>query len=628
MSKSENLARLEVKYPEYLCDQSEGIGERAHVAEQAKTLLGWTEEEPGGVEFKENYVKEIKKSAYPKKVRLENNVTNRPIYPELLQRYMQEILNKRWAGPNGNGTKTHNGEPIIIGEYGRILNGQHTLISLVLAQFQLEHGQYSERWKELWPDGVVKIDKPICYGVSEHHSVVDTMDTCKPRSTADVIYRSPHFKGLNSLDRKKAARILEFAVRFMWFRTGMGGSWLNKERFHAYAPKLSIPEAMSYIEHHPSLVNAVSYVMKQDNSNPGRDPETKIPLSGNFISRFLPLGTAAGLYYLMCVGGSDPEKYRQAPEPAENAPDGSELLNFDNEETANSFFTALTSDQSDAGKRLGGLKAHIFDLKDPTSSEHGSPSEIVGVLCKAWNRFIEDPDNCTIQEGEAGLEYGQPTKDGVRKREEWPKLGGIDLGDPAAPEAKPLPKEKKKKDEATTGVEGNGVTKTRKPRKKKEESGLPSIPTKGGFEEVFAKLREQYKDAVLFFQYAKGEHALFGDDASLIGSMLKRPIRKHPTGASLILNVTDSAEMAKLLDQNGYALATVVEKGDNDFEVTEGFHPPQNAVVETSDEDEPTEEQLELEGEYEEEEEELPEPTTGGGWRGTKEPLDGRNDQN
>jgi hypothetical protein len=169
----------DVLYPEPTCELC--LGDTAITVDKAKDLLGWEEEEEDGPTFGEFYTKELAK-AYGRKVRLKFNVANRPIYPDVFMRLRQEHLNRRWQ---------FNGEPIIIGRCGHVLNGQHTLISLILAE-QERTGPRAQHWS-LYHDKPITMDKAIMYGVSEEDSVVNTMDTCKPRSLADVIYRSPYF---------------------------------------------------------------------------------------------------------------------------------------------------------------------------------------------------------------------------------------------------------------------------------------------------------------------------------------------------------------------------------------------------------------------------------------------------
>jgi hypothetical protein len=175
------------------------IGDLAITVGQAKELLGW-EEETDKNKFGAEYVRTLTK-LYPKKVRCTNNVTNRPLYKSVLDSLKQEILRRKWH---------YNGEPVIIGRTGLVLNGQHTLLALILAA--LEVVERPDKWAEYWTTEPT-LEKVIAFGVCEDDSVVNTMDTCKPRSLADVIYRSAYFADVAEKDRRIASRMASFAIK-------------------------------------------------------------------------------------------------------------------------------------------------------------------------------------------------------------------------------------------------------------------------------------------------------------------------------------------------------------------------------------------------------------------------------
>jgi len=80
--------------------------------DQAKKLLGWSQESEH-IKFGSNY---LLLDEYGEKVRCYNNVTNRPLYPNIYKTLRQEHLRKKWQ---------MNGEPVIIGRTGLILNDPH-----------------------------------------------------------------------------------------------------------------------------------------------------------------------------------------------------------------------------------------------------------------------------------------------------------------------------------------------------------------------------------------------------------------------------------------------------------------------------------------------------------------------
>ena len=272
----------EVVYPDRTSVVCEG--ETAITAEDARVTLGWEEVPEGGGE----YVREIYALAKIR-VRLTNNVINRPIYTAGVLTLKQEILRRRWR---------MNGEPIIVGKTGLLLNGQHTLIALVLADLEW---QQNEDWRAYWPTAP-SIDKVVTSGVSEDDETVNTMDTCKPRSLADVLYRTAYFSAMPGGQRRNAARTVDYAIRMMWHRTGAGHD--------AFAPRRTHAESLAFLTSHPRLLDCAKHIHEED----GKDSK---------LSIYMPSGYAVGLLYLMGSSASDPEAYRKADHPHESMLDWS-----------------------------------------------------------------------------------------------------------------------------------------------------------------------------------------------------------------------------------------------------------------------------------------------------------------
>lgn len=355
-------------------------GEEAIDEARAKELLGW-EEEPAEGKFGSEY---LLKDLNDKKIRCNNNVTdgytNRPIYTSTIATLQQEILNKRWR---------FNGETIIIGKTGLLLNGQHQLIGFVLAVQEWKANR--AKWAELW-DEAPTIDKAIAYGVEEDDTTVNTMDTCKPRSLADVIFRSALFQNLKESNRKKAARMADNAIRLIWSRTGAGLS--------AFAPRRTHAESLAFIERHPRLLDCVMHVMEEE----GKSKK---------LSQFVPPGYASGLLYLMGCSQSDHDTYHTDPTPRE------ELLNWNNWTKACSFITKLAAN----GKDVQAIRAVLGNLaKEGLLSTQSRCSVVVN----AWACFLED---APITYEEIDLMYGE-NDNGDRVIAETPTVGGIDIGDP------------------------------------------------------------------------------------------------------------------------------------------------------------------------------------------------------
>jgi len=363
-----------VLYPEVtlsLCDDSKPL-----TVDQAKDLLGWeeeTEDAPYGSDY-------LLRNHHGTKIRCYNNVTNRPLYGGVVQMLKQEHLRQRWQ---------MNGEPVIIGSTGLVLNGQHTLISFILA---------AEAWQEApedWPGHTQQptMVKLVVYGISEEDHVINTMDTCKPRSLADVIYRSNHFANMPSVARRKVARITDYAVRLLWSRTGMGLS--------AHAPRRTHAEALDFIARHPKLLDCVQHVYQED----GGDKQ---------LSRYLSLGYMAGMLYLMGSSGTDPAEYRAASNPSED------LLDFAQWEDACDFLVWLAGSDNQ-------LKAVRVALAHMVDDGGGSVPERTGLLAKAWNQYATGK---AVTAKHLVLDY-HTDPDGFRTLAETADVGGIDLGDPA-----------------------------------------------------------------------------------------------------------------------------------------------------------------------------------------------------
>jgi hypothetical protein len=372
-----NAAKAEerdVVYPETTANVC--CGETAITAEDAKELLGWEEVSEGGG----TYIREVFALAKVR-VRCSNNVTNRPIYANVVQTLKQEILRKRWL---------LNGEPIIVGRTGLLLNGQHTLLALVLACLEWEADR--ERWAEYWPTAPT-IDKTVVSGIDESDGTVNTMDTCKPRSLADVIYRSEYFATLSPGDRRSAARMADYAIRLLWHRTGAG--------LDAFAPRRTHAESLDFIARHPRLLDAVKHVHEEDGKE-GR------------LSRYLSPGYAAGLLYLMGCSTTDSEAYRNASHPDESTLDWTKWT------SACDFIVLLAA----GGKETAAIRSVMA-----RSIEEGGlgNAERWSIVANAW---LAHSNGDAITEESLQLEYLEDG-DGNRRLAEHPSVGGIDLGDPS-----------------------------------------------------------------------------------------------------------------------------------------------------------------------------------------------------
>lgn len=169
-----------------------------------KRLLGW-QEESENVKFGKNYLFTDRRG---KKVRLSNNLTNRPFYNAVAEDWMKEILIGAWR---------LNGETMIFDRTGMAQDAQHRGVGLIWAAQEVEaHPSKYPYWEGNEPF----IETIVVVGISDDDDTVNTIGTGKPRSLTDVIYRSELFASLPDKDRLKVARTASYAVKLLWVRTG------------------------------------------------------------------------------------------------------------------------------------------------------------------------------------------------------------------------------------------------------------------------------------------------------------------------------------------------------------------------------------------------------------------------
>jgi len=355
-------------------------------ADEAKELLGWTEATDETPLEIHNF------KVGSRKVFLANNITNRPISKSNYDSLKQEILRYRWM---------FNGEPIIIGKTGLVLNGQHTLIGLILA---------AEEYAE-WPEGQFWSEEPfieklIVYGVDEGDETVNTMDTCKPRSLTDVMYRSAYFQSmkLNGTQKKRVARIADFCIRNLWERTGACFDPFN-------AAKRTHSESIGFVERHLKLIDCVGFIFEEDTD-------------GN-ITKWLVPGKCAALLYLMASSKSIFHEYYSDDDVRSES-----VLDWSMEELAQEFFVLIAA-------RSNKLQ-HLFEMMaEVDDDERITTEDTVALLIKAWNLFSSGK---TVTREKLKLEY-KINEDGYQTLIECPTVGGIDLGKPEKPEEEDEPED-------------------------------------------------------------------------------------------------------------------------------------------------------------------------------------------
>lgn len=346
----------------------------------AKRLLGWITESEG-LPLKDDF---LLKDGKGLRVKCTNNVTNRPLYMAIVITLVQEILNRKWR---------LNGESIIIGKTGLVLNGQHTLIALVLAAQEWE--EHPGKWKDYWQTEPT-IEKLVVFGIDEGDATVNTMDTCKPRTLSDVIYRSVFFAKMKGKDRRYAARYTEHAVKLLWFRTGA--------KHDAYAPLRTHAESLDFIARHPKLLQCVKHIHEENGDGK--------------IAKYLSPGYAAGLLYLMGSAATDRESedkkgYSQVDHPSEKQ------IDWTLWDKAEEFWTLLAA----GDKKFNPIRESLGAVLEDGS---GSVNVRMAILVKAWNAYAKEG---SISDDDVELEF-TTDGDGIKTLAETPITGGIDLGVP------------------------------------------------------------------------------------------------------------------------------------------------------------------------------------------------------
>lgn len=375
--KRKKLPERPVVYPDRECFIFDG--KDALTDEKAKKFLGW-QEESENIKFGSDY---LIKDEYGRKVRMTNNLSNRPLSRPVIETLKMEILRGNWE---------FNFENIIVGKTGMILNGQHTLIALVLA------GQTWDKdlkWRDTWRSRPT-IEKSMGVGVEETDKVINTMDTCKPRDLRDVVYRSQYLKNVSRKTRIIVAKILSHAINHLWHRTGAS--------LDAYAPRRTHSEAMHFLDRHERLLEAVTHVSEEN--------------CDGHIGKVISPGYAAAMMYLMAACKTESENedktgYSQISDPSED------LIDFTMWEKASEFWVFI----GQGTEALLPVKEAVIKCHETGGA---TLQERTAIVVKAWNLW-SNRKKVTVDS--LSLAY-EKNEDGIPVLAECPIVGGIDLGNP------------------------------------------------------------------------------------------------------------------------------------------------------------------------------------------------------
>lgn len=370
--KGQPIARP-VIYPERECFIFDELTD-----EEAKQYLGW-QEESENIKFGKDF---LIRDEHGHKIRMNNNLDNRPIYASIVSTLKAEILRGNWE---------FNFENVIIGKTGKVLNGQHSLIALVLA---CQCWDKDLSWRDYWPKRPT-IAKSVGVGVEETDKVINTMDTCKPRDLRDVVFRSEHLRDKSRSERMEASRAISHAINMLWARTGAG--------LEAFAPRRTHTESMHFLNRHLRLLEAVSHIIEEN--------------CDGTIGTIISPGYASALLYLMAAAKTENETkdktgYSQVVDPSE------ELIDFTLWDRACEFWVFI----GQGTEALLPVKQSIQSLM----SESGGVTiaERMAICIKAWNLWS---NRKKVDSKSLDLKYEQD-EDGVLKLVEYPIVGGIDLG--------------------------------------------------------------------------------------------------------------------------------------------------------------------------------------------------------
>lgn len=372
------VVEREVLYPEREVHLM--VDDKAFHEQLAKDILGW-EEVPEG---KHDIV-----DLEGKKVRLNNNIANRPLDIGKVHDLVQTILG--WDFAKDQRIWQFNFEPITVGRTGLVCNGQHQMIALVYACQRYRKDSDKYPWFKTEPT----IDKMLCRGSSEDDGVVNTMDTGRQRTLADILYRSEYFQDMEPADRNVISKMCGYAIRFVWDRTGVA---------NAYTLRRTLTELLHFLDNHMSICKAVKHIFSEDKGK-------------NTIKHlFGSSGNAAGFMYLMGTSTSDPQKYREAQHANEDVLDKSLW------DAAENFWVELSDENTKLGKAV---RAHLSSYVTEEGDEEITNSERRAIIAKAWQLYAEGKP---ITAEKLVLEYVEDSE-GVKTLAEFPTVGGIDLGE-------------------------------------------------------------------------------------------------------------------------------------------------------------------------------------------------------
>ena len=133
----ESLKAGKIKHPAIIAEvraKHSEAGGPPLTSEDCKEMIGWTTEPEDKKDWGKDF---LFRDLYNRKVRLLKNTTNRPFRKSLAERYALEHLRGKWS---------LNLETIVIDKFGFVLQGQHRLVSFILAEQMRQLNQ--DKWEK------------------------------------------------------------------------------------------------------------------------------------------------------------------------------------------------------------------------------------------------------------------------------------------------------------------------------------------------------------------------------------------------------------------------------------------------------------------------------------------------
>lgn len=546
------------------------IGTDAITAEEMKQMLGWEDEDSykvrmgakdkkkAAIGFGEEF---LLKDPAGKKVRCWYNTQNRPFSLSWAKTIAQSILHSGPGIPLDDREWQVNGEPIIIGQTGQFISGQHRGAGLILAVY--EYRKNTDYWKKHggWNSDPV-LETVLTVGIPEEPRVTRTIDNVKPRSLSDVFYTSGVFDHLRRTEKERCSSMLEGAVNLLWKRTGVSEDQAHKFQTHG--------ESVSFFDRHPKLLECVAHIHSLNSATIEKEGKS---IAGRVLSDInLSPGVCTGVMYLMGASASDPDEYISGIQARSE-----EALDWSNWDTAKDFWTGLAG----ASAQFEPVREALRGLRDLDNGEGGRPIEKVGILTKAWHLFVAGEE--FTEEGLA-LEYYKDDVTGELSLiidDDFPNFGGMDMGEPkkAANPAPPTQEEiaasaieiktknRIEQLDATVKAKKQAKVKTQEPQQSNGQAQKPK-------DQMLREIKEQHPGKIIMFKAPNGI-VFWGNDAAYVGKIIKQQPDKDGSGKlDRLLISSAKVDEVKMRLLAAKAHLAVCENKDGEI-VVEDIAPPQ-----------------------------------------------------